>query len=171
MTSIIKVDQIQKANGATPTVGDLGINVTGGNLPVGSVLQVKHHTIDPGTQNTTSQSLVATGLTITITPRDANSKFLLLASLHECFVGASSRAIGCALARNGSRLYDTDNASLGWTASGGSNYFNINLQAYDSPATDSQVTYSVMVRSLYGTTVSYNGDNTPAFFTVMEIAG
>jgi hypothetical protein len=171
MTSIIKVDQIQTAAGTVPTVGDLGINVTGGNLPVGSVLQVKHHTIDPGTGSTTSQSLIETGLTVTITPRDANSKFLLLASMHECYVAASGRAIGFALARNGSRLYDTDGATLGYTASGGANYFNVNLQAYDSPATNSQVTYSVMVKSMYGTSVSWNGDNTPTFFTVMEIAG
>ena len=35
MSSIIKVDQIQLANGSTPTAADLGINTTG------SVLQVK----------------------------------------------------------------------------------------------------------------------------------
>jgi len=35
MTSIIKVDTLQKANGATPTAADLGINTTG------TVLQVK----------------------------------------------------------------------------------------------------------------------------------
>jgi len=171
MTSIIKVDTLQKANGATPTAADLGINITTTSMPTGGVLQVKHHTIDPGTGSTTSQSLIETGLTVTITPRDANSKFLLLASMHECYVGASSRAIGFALARNGSRLYDTDGATLGFTSSAGANYFNVNLQAYDSPATNSQVTYSVMVKSMYGTNVSWNGDNTPTFFTVMEIAG
>lgn len=165
MTSILKVDQIQLSNGTTPTVGNLGIN------DAGAVLQVLNHTIDPGGQSTTSSTLVATGLSINITPRDANSKFLLLASMHECYVPASQKAIGFAIAKGGSRLYDTDNATLGYTISGGGNYFNVNLQAFDSPATTSQITYSVLVRSLYGTTVSWCGDNTPSFFTVMEIAG
>lgn len=165
MSSILKVDQIQLSNGNTPTAGDLGLNDTG------AVLQVKNHTIDPGSQSTSSTTLVGTGLSINITPRDANSKFLLTASMHECFTASSSRAIGLAIAKNGSRLYDTDNATLGFTSSGGANYFNVNLQAFDSPATTSQITYSVLVRSIYGTTVGWCGDNSPAFFTVMEIAG
>ena len=36
MTSIIKVDQIQKANGATPTAADLGLNVAGTIVRMGS---------------------------------------------------------------------------------------------------------------------------------------
>ena len=165
MSSILKVDTIQTTAGAAPTVSCLGLNDTG------AVLQVKNHTIDPGGQSTTSQTLVATGLSINITPRDANSKFLLIASMHECYIPASAKAIGLAIAKNNSRLYDTDNATIGWTASGGGNYFNVNLQAFDSPATTSQITYSVLVRSIYGTTVHWCGDNTPAFFTVLEIAG
>jgi hypothetical protein len=165
MTSVIKVDQIQLANGSTPTAGDLGLNTTG------AVLQVKNHTIDPGGQSTTSQTLVGTGLSIDITPRDANSKFLLLASMHECYVPSSQTAIGFAIAKNGSRLYDTDQATLGYTISGGGNYFNVNLQAFDTPATTSQITYSVLVKSIYGTQVSWCGDSTPSFFTVIEIAG
>ena len=34
MTSIIKVDTLQKANGATPTAADLGINTTGNFINV-----------------------------------------------------------------------------------------------------------------------------------------
>ena len=44
MTSIIKVDTLQKANGATPTAADLGINVTG------TVLQVVEGSSSTNTQ-------------------------------------------------------------------------------------------------------------------------
>mgnify|MGYP001477574786 CR=1 FL=1 len=165
MSSILKVDQIQLADGSAPTAGDLGLNITG------SVLQVKHHVIDPGTNSTTSLSLIESGLSVNITPHSTNSKFLLLASMHEIYIDQSAKAIGIVLARGGSRLNDTDNATLGYTTSGGGNYFNVNLQAFDEPNTTSQVTYSVMVRSLYGSEVRWNGDNTPSFLTVMEIAG
>ena len=141
-------------------------------VPAGHVIQVKNHTIDPGTQSTSSGTLVETGLTINITPTSTSSKILILASMHECYIPASQKAIGLAIAKNGTRLYDTDNATLGYTNSAGANYFNANLQAYDSPNTTSQVTYSVMARSIYSPqSVAWCGDNTPSFLTVMEIAG
>lgn len=58
MSSIIKVDQIQKADGSTPTAGDLGLNTTG------SVLQVKQ--ISSATiTSTTSSSWTDTGISWT----------------------------------------------------------------------------------------------------------
>ena len=169
MTSIIKVDQIQTAAGAVPTANSLGLNTTG------SVLQVRHHTVDPGTSSTSSLTLVATGLTIDITPRDVNSSFLIMMSMNECYMpaSASSHAMGFAIARNGSRLSDTDQATINYSnsASAGATYFNYNLHSYDSPNTTSTITYSGMLKSRYGTTVYWNGDNTPAFLTVIEIAG
>lgn len=165
MTSIIKVDTLQTAAGGVPTAADLGVNVAG------SVLQVKHHVIDDGTRTTSSITRVESGLSINITPHSTDSKFLLLASMHEIYIDQSAKAIGLVLARGGSRLNDADNATLGYTASGGANYFNVNLQAFDEPNTTSQVTYSVMVRSIYGSLVRWSGDNTPSFLTVMEIAG
>ena len=137
----------------------------------GHVLQVKHHVVDPGTSSTSSTTLIESGLSINITPHSAGSKFLLLASMHEIYIDQSAKAIGLVLARGGSRLNDADAATLGYTSSAGANYFNVNLQAYDEPNTTSQVTYSVMVRSIYGSIVRWNGDNTPSFLTVMEIAG
>lgn len=166
MASIINVDQINNAAGTSA----INIDSSGNTLIPGHVVAMYHHNIDPGSQSTTSQTLVATGLTITLTPKSATSRFVLFASMHECYISASANAIGFAIAKNGSRLFDTDNATLGYTASGGANYFNVNLQAYDEPATTSSITYSVLVRSIYGTSVSWCGDNTPAFFTVMEIA-
>ena len=45
MTSIIKVDTLQKANGATPTAADLGINTTGTVLQVVSGSTSSEHQI------------------------------------------------------------------------------------------------------------------------------
>ena len=156
---------------STLTVDNIVGATSSSNIHIpGHVVAMYHHNLDPGGQTTTSTSLVATGLTITLTPKTSTSRFILLASMHECYVGVSAKGIAFAIAKNGSRLFDTDNATLGYTASGGANYFNVNLHAYDEPATTSSITYSVMVKSSYGSSVSYFGDNTPAFFTIMEIA-
>ena len=53
MTSIIKVDQIQTASGATPTADDLGINVSGSLLQV-----VEYHTTSAFTINGTAIKLL-----------------------------------------------------------------------------------------------------------------
>ncbi len=140
-------------------------------MPAGSVIRVKHHVIDPGTSSTTSTTLVETGLTVTLTPMSSSNKFLLLASMHEIYIDQSAKAIGLVLARDGSRLNDADNATLGYTSSAGANYFNVNLQAFDEPGTTSAVTYSVMLKSRYGSNVRWNSDSTPSFLTVLEIAG
>tara|TARA_R100000951_G_scaffold114134_1_gene117742 strand:- start:1 stop:534 length:534 start_codon:yes stop_codon:yes gene_type:complete len=71
MTSILKVDTLQKANGNAPTVSDLGLNTTG------NVLDVYQHTsiTQSGANATTSYN--STGLFLTITPKSSSSKFLL----------------------------------------------------------------------------------------------
>lgn len=76
MTSIIKVDQIQLADGTAPTAADLGLNVSG------SVLQVVAAEITTLNIATTSTSLVdVTGASLSITPSSANSKILLTSYL------------------------------------------------------------------------------------------
>jgi hypothetical protein len=68
MTSIIKVDQIQTAAGATPTAADLGINVAG------TVLQVKTASINSvATYSNSASSSEIAGLGITFTPKFSNS--------------------------------------------------------------------------------------------------
>ena len=71
MSSILKVDQIQLANGNTPTAGDLGLNTTG------NVLQVKQaFKTDTGTGASSSFADIS-GMSVTITPSSASSKFLI----------------------------------------------------------------------------------------------
>ena len=68
MTSIIKVDQIQTASGATPTAADLGINVTGNLLQVVSQEVISYTAV----ASTTSKIVYAS-----LTTKAANSKFLI----------------------------------------------------------------------------------------------
>lgn len=136
----------------------------------GHVVQVVHGK-QTGQQSTNSTTLIETGLSVSITPKKEENIFLILASLHECVVEGPQGAIGLVLARNGVALSNTNDATLGYTNSAGSNYFNVNLHDVDSPSTTNSITYSVLVQSKYeGRNVYWSGDGTPIFMTVMEIA-
>ena len=80
MSSVLKVDTIQTASGATPTITDLGIANA-----AGAVLQVVHGTL-PTTVSSTGASgsdyLVNIGLSATITPKANNSKILIDVSMY-----------------------------------------------------------------------------------------
>ena len=74
MTSIIKVDTLQKANGATPTAADLGINTTG------TVLQVVNKSLPVGTLVYTSNDLNWLSITASdtaVTSKSTNSKWIV----------------------------------------------------------------------------------------------
>ena len=74
MTSIIKDDQIQTAAGGVPTAADLGLNVSG------SVLQVQSSVLNTSS-GLSSSSWVDTGLSVTLTPKSTNSKFIICPSV------------------------------------------------------------------------------------------
>ena len=83
MTSILKVDNIQKANGSTPTAKDLGINTTG------TILQVHTETTTAVLSNVTlagqATELTASSGTLwhtcaSFTPKFSNSKLLFQTS-------------------------------------------------------------------------------------------
>jgi hypothetical protein len=73
MTSIIKVDTLQKANGATPTAADLGINVAG---------NVIHTEMFTNAQDQDVQTNSWTQVwTFSYTPKLTNSKLIFSSSL------------------------------------------------------------------------------------------
>ena len=85
MTSIIKVDQIQTAAGATPTAADLGINTTG------SVLKVSHFTNNTRTAlSGVNQYSLWSGINVIKSISD--SKLIITGQL--CFRGGSSYFMG-----------------------------------------------------------------------------
>jgi len=86
MTSIIKVDTLQKANGATPTAADLGINTTGNTL---QTIYSEYGTYG----SSTSTSLSAIPVSATITPKFSNSKILVTVMLNGVYMTGTQRVI------------------------------------------------------------------------------
>ena len=84
MSSIIKVDAIQKVDGTVPTAGDLGLNTTG------SVLQVVKGLGPGGSPTSASTSYVSEGIEATITPKFNNSIILVQAMTGDSNAGGYS---------------------------------------------------------------------------------
>jgi hypothetical protein len=82
MTSIIKVDQIQLANGSTPTAGDLGLNTTGSVIQTGygSLLPGRDFNGDVGTTSTSYINLAGSvsGTVLGASLNDVKSTSVLL---------------------------------------------------------------------------------------------
>jgi hypothetical protein len=155
--------------------------------PYGTVLQVVSVT-KTNTFSTASTTYVdVPDLSITITPKAANSKFLVSAfgySSHSADNGFAQLKI----VRNGGDIFIGDargaapriSADLSQQAAGGVIYWskNFSLQFLDSPATSGSFTYKVQIKvSLQSVVIggTWNTDdgnraNTPTSFTIMEIA-
>lgn len=167
MTSIIKVDQIQTAAGGVPTAADLGLNVTD------TILQVKRST-DSVQLESTSSSFSATGLSVSITPRNANSVFLLVVSLAaETYGSNSNRGWKFQLVRNGSGIYNSayDDYNSG---NASQRIGKVTMQYEDAPSTTSTITYTVNFASTntdVNAVAKLNRYGPPSHLTVYEIAG
>jgi hypothetical protein len=160
-----------------------------GTVASGKILQLLS-TTKTDTQSNSSQSMVAiTGLTVTITPRDVNSTFYLIANVN---LGASSTNVDGHLqfTRNGTSVIIADTAGNRSrdTWNGGddairSTFVSIGvpITGLDSPATTSAITYGIKYGSLEGANALYvnrTGSDADALrdgrgtstITVMEIA-
>jgi hypothetical protein len=156
----------------------------------GKVLQLLS-TTKTDTQANSSQSMVAiTGLTVTITPRDINSTFYLIANVN---LGASTTNVDAHLqfTRNGTSVIiaDTAGSRSRDTWNGGDdairsvyNSLGIPITGLDTPATTSAITYGIKYGALESTQTIYinrtgqDGDaprdgRGTSTITVMEIAG
>jgi hypothetical protein len=190
MSSILKVDQIQLADGSTPTAGDLGLNTAG------TVLQVKTATLSFTQAFTGGGYTDVTNLSIDITPTSAGSKFLITG-----YFGAIStwhsgreRTLDGRVLRNGSNITgipSADNNRQGTvfrTGSGetdGNHPRPVSFTVMDEPNTTDQITYKVQVRPensssgivyinrsvLYDDVSSSYGTRPMSTLTVTEIAG
>ena len=162
----------------------------------GAVLQVVSTTkTDTYSVANTNTFTDITGLTVSITPKSATSKILVIA-----YIGSSSQANGgtCAFrfARNGTGIgVGTPSGSRqgagfrfpnGSPADGNINYGGLSMNYLDSPATTSAVTYSLQMisQTIGGASTTYinftqgdtntadsYGTRTSSTITVMEIAG
>tara|TARA_B100000579_G_scaffold155962_1_gene126863 strand:+ start:526 stop:1038 length:513 start_codon:yes stop_codon:yes gene_type:complete len=76
MSGVIKVDTIQKSNGATPTLADLSITATG------TVVKVQRHNWDDATAYGNTPWTDVTGSSFSYTPILASSKLIITMSTH-----------------------------------------------------------------------------------------
>jgi len=159
-------------------------NVTAAGLPTGSVIQVKQAHKSDALQTTSTSFADLSGLSVSITPTSASSKFLVMVRVsgqlwshgHTYFrLMRGSTVIGDGDAA-GSRTtcFSSTESNVDWATSDHS------IQYLDSPNTTSQITYKVQGRAEYNTlniNRSNRDDNsiadqrTSSQITVMEIAG
>jgi hypothetical protein len=148
-------------------------NVTTGTLPsaqlpVGTVLQVVQGSSTAST-STSSSTYQSTPLSVSITPKSATSKILILTA--GAYADSGGATTACyAIARNGTA--QTASEVLWYRSAGGSGY-TMNITYLDSPATTSATTYAVYIRAISGTVylgATGLGGNTTATITAMEIA-
>jgi len=179
MSSIIKVDQIQLADGSTPTAGDLGITGTGKVLQVVSAVNNNY-------QEVSSTTYTDTATTASITPSATSSKILIIVHGTLTSIRASESIwANLRIYRNSTSnlVYVADyfnNISAGTDAIGENKYANgFSINHLDSPSSTSATTYTLQIAT--GTTSnsgrvrlnnSTSGQNTNlSNITLMEIAG
>ena len=141
------------------------------NMPTGSVLQVVQANYNTFT-STTSTTLVATGMSATITPKFSTSKILVMINANGVGASVVNNAIQFYLFKNSSGLASID----GIISYGGTTNYSGAYQYLDSPATTSATTYQLYWRTI-NTNIAYlnnyggSPDTTRSTITLMEIAG
>ena len=172
------------ANAGTITAGTIGTSVV---FPAGCILQTVQ-TVKTDVFETSSTSDVdITGLTITITPRFATSKVLIMFNIH---INGNDSGTGLRLFRGSTNLTMGDAAgsrarmmAIGMYSTGSDSnaYSNLptSMTFLDSPATTSATTYKIQGQTLSGgfrvNKTRYDTDNGNASrgistITAMEIA-
>jgi len=158
-----------------PTVitGTDGINqvqagaVESGDLPAGSVIQVVDSSL-ASEASTSSSSLVATGLSATITPQSESNDILVLVS-GVVDTATSGRQPLLQLFRNG--LPTTGENFSEPFANNSRILETASLNFVDSPNTTFSTIYEVYFSSSDGGTVTFCDSTSTAHMTLMEIAG
>ena len=182
MTSTLKVDQIQLADGSTPTAGDLGLNTNGNIVAVYNAISTSQN------QTISSNTLVnITGLSITMTPKNANNLLVLEAVIQNTKTYVSSYAFlkdgaKTAPATNGSNIAISNvqlTSYLGFATNQQGYVDNTPLMHYENVGDTSQRTYTVACACRWSNTAytmrvnsrDSNDMGAYSYFRIMEIAG
>jgi hypothetical protein len=148
-----------------------GTIITTGNRPAGSVLQVVQSVYSTAF-NTSSTTLVDTGLSASITPTSASSKILVIVS-QSGFVNYSSgsNTFNTSLIRNSSEIVRQGQVQASVS---GFTFFTNNITYLDSPATTSSTTYKTQVNTGASANTIYlqwaSSSAGSSTITLMEIA-
>jgi hypothetical protein len=138
----------------------------------GNVIQVVSQTFK-GTQfSTTSNSMVATGFGVAITPSSSTSKILVSISASLSYGNAGQ---GIAIYRGTTSIWDPSSADAsGYFGATFSSHLISTIQYLDTPATTSSITYNLYTASRSSTTSYVNltnsVNNAGTTITLMEIA-
>jgi len=137
-------------------------------LPTGSILQVVQSTSTTAF-STSSGTMVATGISASITPKFSTSKILVRITAQ---VAASAAGAGIAIYRATTSIWSPN-------TNDGSGFYGIypgiiclnNLEYLDSPATTSSTTYNLYLASRSGLSSAVGTNNAGTVITLMEVAG
>ena len=169
MSGILKVDQILKRDGSTPSAADLGIDISSDVGNVGKVLNVyyAHYSTQMQFTDTAWHDV---GLSITLTPTSADSKFLLMWNQQSYLDNYGGwNGYRPRFTRNGTEVY-TDPYSIS-VAMYTNNVMGRDPFSYlDSPNTSSSITYSPQIQRANETSpISLNHSGAYSHFTILEI--
>ena len=166
-------------NNGSVTAAKMATN--GAWAPTGTILQVIQGTITSAQLTTASATLVATGITASITPQFTNSKILIIPNLTNLYNGAGGGGMGFSLYRGASQIYLHGYAQaggyLGSLYSASTIIGAVSFPYLDSPATTSSTTYSIYwgaynsVTQYINIQLSGTISGTGSYITLMEIAG
>ena len=154
----------------TPASGVL-TNCTGvvsGALPAGTVLQVLQtiNTVMTTTTDTVNNTTIAS---VTITPRSANSKFLIMGVLGEPDI-SSGYVRGRILRTSTEILSISTEMGRGIANTSETHYPSLCGNILDAPATSSPITYYLVMRCVIAGTARIN-NGAASSLTVIEVAG
>lgn len=144
-----------------------GTVLTTGSPQSGSVIQVVQSTSTTAF-STTSASMVATGISASITPKFSTSKILVRMTVQ---VASNANGAGIAIYRATTSIWSPNTFD-------GAGYYGIypviiclnNLEYLDSPATTSSTTYNLYLASRSGLSSTVGTNNAGTVITLMEIA-
>ena len=136
----------------------------------GTVLQVVNTTYATFS-STSSSTYTDSGLTLSITPKSATSKILIIISANDVLKVSSDTYAGLRLVRNSTTIL-TFAGGASYTQSSATNTTGASCNYLDSPATTSATTYKLQYNSQNNTgTVQFNSSGaTSAMITLMEVA-
>jgi hypothetical protein len=166
MASKIKVDQIQTADGTgTIALQNQLSGMTSASMPTGSVLQVVQGTTD-ATSTSTTTTYTITDCNVAITPKHADSKFLLSANFN---VGTRHHDIAAGFNFADSLVGNTTAIAPDATTGDGSNRFQAFAMQSAHPSdgdVDNSAVWQVPFEYLY--TPSYQNTTTRTFYVLWK---
>ena len=146
-------------------------NIT--SLPTGvggKILQVVNTT---GTtqRSTNNTSFTGPGYSVAITPSSTSSKILIMFSSMG-YADTTAQGSIYTLYRNAVNLGDGTVGQFMFRNSGGNLEYGLSAQVFDSPSSNSEITYGIYQKAEGGGAISYfSRSGAPTYLTAMEIAG